>query len=273
MYLRVDWNRNANRLHALKIVSSASEKTRMLHRRTFVIGIATIIGTIIIIIEDSNACNEAICASVVSKCMLTQNCKCDLPKCTCCKECYSCLSYLYDECCSCVDLCPKPNITDDPLSKKSHVEDFGESMPVLFRALTTEPDEHERWITFTYPVDFDISQFQPKHEKEIEYRMQTVKDEVHHPLKPNVMTVNCTVAFMAQCNSWNKCKNSCQSMGATSYRWFHDGCCECIGDTCINYGINESRCIHCPLDKEEDDELKDKYDDYGQEIDELTEED
>lgn len=96
-------------------------------------------------------------------------------------------------------------------------------------------------------------------------------DEEIHPLKPNVMTVNCTVAFMAQCNSWNKCRASCQSMGATSYRWFHDGCCECIGDTCINYGINESRCIHCPLDKDEDD-LKDQYDDYGQDEDDLVEE-
>lgn len=37
----------------------------------------------------------------------------------------------------------------------------------------------------------------------------------------------------------------------TSCRWFHDGCCECVGHTCINYGINESRCLECP--GEEDD--------------------
>lgn len=47
-------------------------------------------------------CNEAICASVVSKCMLTQSCKCDLKDCSCCKDCFNCLSYLYSECCSCV---------------------------------------------------------------------------------------------------------------------------------------------------------------------------
>lgn len=41
--------------------------------------------------------------------------------------------------------------------------------------------------------------------------------------------VNCTVAYMSQCMSWNKCKNACMSMGASSYRWFHDGCCECVG--------------------------------------------
>lgn len=47
-------------------------------------------------------CNEAVCASIVSKCMLTQSCKCELRNCTCCKECFSCLDYLYAECCSCV---------------------------------------------------------------------------------------------------------------------------------------------------------------------------
>lgn len=35
------------------------------------------------------------------------------------------------------------------------------------------------------------------------------------------------------------------------HRWFHDGCCECVGHTCINYGINESRCTECPGDEDE----------------------
>ena len=34
----------------------------------------------------------------------------------------------------------------------------------------------------------------------------------------SLVTVNCTVAYMAQCMSWNKCKASCTSMGASSYR-------------------------------------------------------
>lgn len=49
-------------------------------------------------------------------------------------------------------------------------------------------------------------------------------------------------------------------------RWFHDGCCECVGSKCINYGINESRCSACP---EEDDILDDiPIDDldYGDEM-------
>jgi hypothetical protein len=57
-------------------------------------------------------------------------------------------------------------------------------------------------------------------------------------------------------------------MGATSYRWFHDGCCECIGDTCINYGVNESRCHNCPIKTTK--VIEDEYDDYGQDEDDET---
>lgn len=67
---------------------------------------------------------------------------------------------------------------------------------------------------------------------------------------------------MSQCLSWNKCKTNCQSMGASSYRWFHDGCCECVGSTCLNYGVNESRCMGCPDTHGTDDG-------GGQDVDEL----
>lgn len=210
-------------------------------------------------------CNEAVCASVVSKCMITQSCKCDLKNCSCCKECFSCLSYLYSECCSCVDMCPKPNYTTSALSRKSHVEDLTEAIPNLFQVLTAEPDPLQRWITFTFPVDFDITMFKPQLEKEFKYRTQSVEQEVA-PVK-DIMTLNCSVAYMSQCMSWNKCKVSCQSMGAVSYRWFHDGCCECIGDKCINYGINESRCLECPYKDKEKDRTFEDDSDYGEEDD------
>lgn len=71
-------------------------------------------------------------------------------------------------------------------------------------------------------------------------------------LEQTIDPINCTVAFMSSCMSWEKCKSNCRSMGSASYRWFHDGCCECIGETCINYGINESRCLKCPMVDDEE---------------------
>lgn len=50
------------------------------------------------------------------------------------------------------------------------------------------------------------------------------------------------------------------------FSWFHDGCCECVGSTCINYGINESRCVECPESKDDDlEELPNEDElDYGE---------
>lgn len=57
---------------------------------------------VLISVHLSYSCNEQVCASIVSKCMLTQSCKCDLKNCSCCSECFKCLSHLSTECCSCV---------------------------------------------------------------------------------------------------------------------------------------------------------------------------
>ncbi|XP_018320461.1 protein twisted gastrulation [Agrilus planipennis] len=215
----------------------------------------TLVTALVVVLHQAESCNEAVCGSVVSKCLLTQSCKCDLKNCTCCKECSACLSYLYSECCSCVDMCPKPNDTEESnLSTHSYVGEL-EKISGLFQVLTDEPDPQARWTTMTFPIQSDTFYFIQK--KEIKLHMQSAEQEVA-PIKSNGTTViNCTVAFMAQCMSWMKCKKSCQSMGASSYRWFHDGCCECVGDTCIDYGYKKSSCLKCPLN---DDELIDDFD-------------
>uniref|UniRef100_T1GPK6 Tsg N-terminal domain-containing protein n=1 Tax=Megaselia scalaris TaxID=36166 RepID=T1GPK6_MEGSC len=89
----------------------------------------------------------------VSKCLLTQSCKCDSKNCTCCKDCYHCLSTLFLECCSCVELCPKPNETHIYSPKEFVVEDF-EGLPNLFNALTSDSQDMD-WSTFKFPIDFD----------------------------------------------------------------------------------------------------------------------
>lgn len=48
------------------------------------------------------ACNQALCGSVVTKCLLTESCKCDLNNKECSKNCINCLNDLFIECCSCV---------------------------------------------------------------------------------------------------------------------------------------------------------------------------
>lgn len=67
------------------------------------------------------------------------------------------------------DMCPKPNDTGSSLGKKSHVEGFPDPVPALFAALMSDADPQERWITFTFPVDFYMDSYRPKLEKEFKY--------------------------------------------------------------------------------------------------------
>jgi len=55
---------------------------------------------------------------------------------------------------SVLDMCPKPNITTNALSRKSHVEDLPEPIMTLFYALVSEPDLQQRWESLTFPVDY-----------------------------------------------------------------------------------------------------------------------
>ena len=104
----------------------------------------------------SAGCNEAVCASIVSKCTLLRSCDCEITEegCPCCKKCFACLEYLQADCCSCVGLCPAQNVTISVVStQKSVVSDFPEAVPQLWDALTEGEDEQERWTTLTFPVD------------------------------------------------------------------------------------------------------------------------
>uniref|UniRef100_H2Y5W6 Tsg C-terminal domain-containing protein n=1 Tax=Ciona savignyi TaxID=51511 RepID=H2Y5W6_CIOSA len=55
----------------------------------------------------------------------------------------------------------------------------------------------------------------------------------------------CVVMYFDECMSLNDCRMNCESTGSTSYRWFHNGCCECVGPDCLNHGHMEAKCSNC----------------------------
>ncbi|XP_071092157.1 twisted gastrulation protein homolog 1-A-like [Haliotis cracherodii] len=198
----------------------------------------------------AEACNEAICASRVSKCMLIKCCECnmsDKKNCTCCRDCQVCLADLYTECCSCVGLCPPPDPNMD-LYKTSSIERLGDPIPDLFNVLTEIPDFQQRWVTYTYPRHQPEETLLTNVSKDLKYTFTIGYDEKRTAAKSDEdENKNCTVAFFSQCMSIHKCKASCKSMGAAKYRWFHEyGCCQCVGDVCFNYGLPEPHCLKCP---------------------------
>ncbi|XP_017126549.1 protein twisted gastrulation [Drosophila elegans] len=191
-----------------------------------------------------DGCNEVVCGSVVSKCLITQSCQCKLNDCHCCKDCLNCLGELYIECCGCLDMCPKHKDSLPSLTPRSEIGDI-EGLPELFDTLTAEDDEG--WSTIRFPMRAGFKQ-----------RVQG-SNPGQSPSDSGVsagLNTLCTVIYVNSCIRANKCRQQCESMGASSYRWFHDGCCECVGGNCLNYGINESRCRGCPENQDpEQDQL------------------
>ncbi|GAB1301277.1 Twisted gastrulation protein homolog 1 [Apodemus speciosus] len=173
----------------------------------------------------SQGCNKALCASDVSKCLIQELCQCRPGEgnCPCC-------------------MCNPRNYSDTPPTSKSTVEELHEPIPSLFRALT-EGDTQLNWNIVSFPVAEELSH----HENLVSF-LETV-NQPHHQ---NVSVPSnsdkehmCTVVYFDDCMSIHQCKISCESMGASKYRWFHNACCECVGPECIDYGSKTVKCMNC----------------------------
>jgi len=118
------------------------------------------------------------------------------------------------ECCSCVGLCPETNATTE-------VAPWNKSVVADLRS--PEPPPRRR----------DVG-------------------AVAGPAPNATARDPCTVVYLKQCLAEKSCERSCLSTGAGSYRWFHDGCCECVGPACLGHGLAESRCEVCGAEEEPD---------------------
>ncbi len=173
--------------------------------------------------------------------------------CDCCNRCQRCLDYLYAECCSCVGLCPHPSATELAAIPESVVftfsEEKGEVVPSLWESLTETSDS--RWDPITYPVDIPPTKVKGSAAVTAKLKLMpssssSSPDEVDAMMlgkdsPAQLVTVNCTVVFQTEQMGKHKCRSNCVSMGATSGRYFRDGCCECVGHNCQNYGVDQSR--------------------------------
>ncbi|KRY35524.1 protein twisted gastrulation [Trichinella spiralis] len=188
------------------------------------------------------SCSEAICGPRVSKCMLIKSCNCSMTpedlvnkNCSCCKDCFHCLGELFTDCCSCVGLCRASVPVDPRMAMRSYVESLNpaEDQISLFELVTAQPlSPDSKWTVHSFPT-LEPGFF-------YKFNIEQRREEME-----SLINVNCTVAFLKQCLSVEKCRSACSSMGASAYRWFHTGCCECVGQNCIDFGIRESLCEEC----------------------------
>lgn len=163
--------------------------------------------------SEGNDCNELVCGSVVSKCLLTQSCQCKLTDCYCCKDCLNCLGELYTECCSCLDMCPIHNDTLSALAPKSQIGDF-EGVPELFDALTSDDDD-DQWMTVRFPMRNSLQRHFNMATGSFGFGspLSDVLDENKFAHKSS--SVNCTVIYLNTCTNNIKCLQYCESMVST----------------------------------------------------------
>ncbi|CAK8672562.1 unnamed protein product [Clavelina lepadiformis] len=219
--------------------------------------------------QEHPSCNKAHCASIVSYCLIQEKCNCDPAKnCSCCAECAMCLGDYYRHCCDCVGMRKGSNYTAGLPTVTSTVAMLDQPAPDLFIALTEQPAPSLHFTVLQFPVIEELGAHrhglirahkQPRHhasssstvELEGQDPHQTYWEDVQVVLRQNY-DINitdtralCTVAYFDQCFPLNECLMSCESMGASSFRWFHNGCCQCAGPTCLNYGNMYPKCREC----------------------------
>lgn len=208
-------------------------------------------------------CNKHFCVSVVSYCTVQEKCYCN-PKvnCSCCRECAICMGKYYEHCCDCVGMCEK-NVSALLPTMMSTMNSLPDPNPELFRALTDEPIPQLKYEIVKFPVieelafhhhsNGDNSPIVVEHitGKGWTYSGMTATEYWEHIQQELHGTISftkpmlCTVSYFDKCVPLEECHMSCDSMGAASFRWFHNGCCECIGPSCLNAGNAYPKCKAC----------------------------
>lgn len=190
--------------------------------------------------EERRHCDKNFCDSIVTKCSITNRCSCNFRNdASCAKDCIDCLEEKFGKCCACVDLCP--SLKDD--SHSSHVGDINKNITDedLFNVLTETDDIHGRWSVLTSTTGLELSH--PEYGQiEIAFRVQDINKTIIS-YDDSLEKKKCILAFINKHLNMNQCKRYCTSMGASFFRWFHDGCCECVGKFCLNYGIDQPKCL------------------------------
>ncbi|XP_018672192.2 twisted gastrulation protein homolog 1-A-like [Ciona intestinalis] len=211
--------------------------------------------------QEHESCNKERCASVVSYCLIQDKCGCDPHvNCSCCGDCANCLGEDYLSCCDCVGMRKGRNYTTVlPPTMLSTVGQLDEPEPRLFAALTDQPMPALRYTIMRFPVIEELAAHRSRelYEHTEGQPLDGAEDRPSYwegvglVLRRNYdfdisdETSVCTVVYFDQCMALHDCRMSCSSTGALSYRWFHNGCCQCVGFNCLNYGNVQPQCTDC----------------------------
>uniref|UniRef100_A0A8C5PJJ6 Twisted gastrulation n=1 Tax=Leptobrachium leishanense TaxID=445787 RepID=A0A8C5PJJ6_9ANUR len=212
-------------------------------RRMCIPALLLIVAVCCSIISTTTACNKALCASDVSKCLLQELCQCQIKdgSCPCCQECSLCLGSVWEQCCDCVGLCSEDKKARRQSARRSSLEALPVPVPSLFQALSgvQEGDPNLGWSAHSLTITEEFNQ-----KSHVDHILLGDHKVAPSPPLVNVSGI-CTVLYFNPCMSMRRCHQSCESVGSSKYRWFHNGCCQCVGPDCYGLGSKEPLCHQC----------------------------
>ncbi|KAI1728881.1 twisted gastrulation (Tsg) protein conserved region domain-containing protein [Ditylenchus destructor] len=153
------------------------------------------------------------------------------------------------DCCPCIGLCKPHNEKPTELHLRSSIQELNvnEDFPGIFEEQFAQLELD--WRTYVFPVKQELNKY--KQIKELNNILGSPE------------STNCTLIYMNECMSHKRCEQTCKTMGASSLRWFHTGCCQCIGSFCLKYGSDKDRCNDCkssssPNEESDEDKIIDQ---------------
>lgn len=112
---QLSWNVASNSnyhemLHEISIIVQSNHLLTLLQtEKVMHMLVLVVVGALLSVPSEGvneHHCHDLLCASVVSKCALTEACTCEINReaseCSCCHNCIKCLGEHYQRCCSCV---------------------------------------------------------------------------------------------------------------------------------------------------------------------------
>lgn len=158
-------------------------------------------------------------------------------------------------------ICPADNETDTINDYHIGQIKLTDTTSELFELVTADSELGEAWTVQTEPVvaynsqqlqkqsiptDIQTTSIASNSPLSTELSNTTILAQPHETHIPHEEPSNCTMAYLSYCVDIYKCEAACTALGASTYKWFHIGCCLCLGKPCYNLAGSVARCRNCP---------------------------
>lgn len=225
--------------------------------------------------QEHASCDKELCASIVSYCLIQEQCNChigiaeSLLPCPCCHRCAICLGEKFVACSDCVGIKDTSSyqisvaVNGREPSEPAQTGVLADPSAQLFSQWTDKQRSNLLYSIVRYP---NVERLTSNHHRrrghhrngadsqsgtQYFYKRRFSSSDYELALRQaegnEGSNMVCTAAFFDGCMPANECMTGCQTIGASFFRWFESGCCGCFGSSCSqsNSRTSGAKCREC----------------------------